>query len=108
MRINSIGTPVVIPPEQSLEVGASREVTRVEARNPGTGETVARPLPGSLLPVPPTGPVAVEAERRQQSRRGEDRRQGQVAVLIDTRVGQRRGQRRRAQDEALPSIDEEA
>jgi hypothetical protein len=107
MRINTIGTPVVIPPEQSLEVGASRAVNRVEARNPGAGEPAPRPLPGPVAPATQAPVVQGEAERRQQSRRAEDRRKRQVAVLIDTRVGQRRAQRRRAADDAPPSIDVE-
>jgi hypothetical protein len=107
MRINTIGAPVITPSDRSLEVGATRAVRPVEVRTPEPGETQARPLPA--IPAPAAQPLPAEAERRQQARRGEDRRQRQVAVLIDTRVGQRRAQRRRAQDEVLrASIDVEA
>jgi hypothetical protein len=108
MRINSVGTPVVTSPEQSAEVGAARAVRAVRARTPAPAETPANPVPAAPAPAAQSAPVLAEAERRQQSRRGEDRRKRQAPVLIDTRVGQRRAQRRRAQDEAPPSIDVEA
>ena len=105
MRINTVGTPVVTPPERSVEVTATSAVARVDARTPGAAGTPARPVPA---PVGEPVPVPVQAERRQQSRRGADRRQRQVAVLIDTRVAQRRAARRRAQDGAPDNIDVEA
>ena len=110
MRINTVGAPPVTIPEQSLEVGPARAARPVEQRSPGAGEAPARPLPGTLpVPVPPTVPGAREAERRQDDvRRGEDRRKRQVPVLIDTRVGERRAKRRRAADDAPPSVDVKA
>jgi hypothetical protein len=105
MRINSIGTPLVFPPEPSVEVGASRAVTPVQARTPGQqGEPRPMPVPAPLVAP---APARID-ERRQQVRRGEDRRTRQVAVLIDTRVGQRRAQRRRAGDDPAASIDVKA
>ena len=86
MRINTIGTPVVTLPERTLQVGGARAVIPVEARNPGTGEAAARAAAGApILPDAPASAV-VEQERRQQVRRGEDRRKHQVAVLIDRLV----------------------
>jgi hypothetical protein len=106
VRINTVGTPVVTLPEQSLEVGATRAITPVQARNPGAAELT--PRPAAALPSAQVAPAPVEVERRQQVRRGEDRRKRQVAVLIDTRVGQRRAVRRRTEDEPPSSIDVEA
>jgi hypothetical protein len=80
----------------------------VEARNPGAGEATPRALPAAPVPAAAPDQAAVEVERRQQVRRGEDRRKRQIAVLIDTRVGQRRAVSRRLQDAAPSSIDVEA
>jgi hypothetical protein len=104
VRINTIGTPLVTRPDSPLQVEQTRAVTPVQARSPGTGESSPAPLPERA----PVAAVAVQAERRQQVRRGEERRTRQVAVLIDTRVAERRAARRRAQDDAPPSIDIEA
>lgn len=105
MRINTIGTPVVTRPEASRAVGAAGAITPVQPRTPGSGGAQQQPVPQG--PAPVAQPVSVPAERRQQVRRGDDRRKRQLPVLIDTRVGQRRAQRRRAQDEAPSSIDVE-
>jgi hypothetical protein len=107
MRINTIGTPLVTRPEDSLQVGAAPVATPVRARTSGAGEMLERPAPlPAATGYAPAEPAIIE--RRQQSRRGEDRRKRQIAVLIDTRVAQRRVTRRRAQDEVPASIDLEA
>jgi hypothetical protein len=106
VRINTIGTPLVTRPDSSLQVGETPAVTPVQARSPRTGESSPAPLPAPERA--PVATVSVQAERRQQVRRGEERRTRQLAVLIDTRVAERRAVRRRAQDEAPPSIDIEA
>jgi hypothetical protein len=108
MRINTIGTPVVTQPERSPEVGATRPVSPVQERTPQPGQSSPRPALATPAPGAPLMPVVpAEAERRREVRRGKDRRKQQVAVLVDTRVAQRRAKRRRAQDAALPSIDVE-
>jgi hypothetical protein len=106
VRINTIGTPLVTRPDSPLHVGETRAVTPAQARAPGAGESLPAPLPAPERS--PGAVVPVQADRRQQVRRGEERRTRQVAVLIDTRVAERRAVRRRAQDEAPPSIDIEA
>lgn len=109
MRINTIGTPLVTVPEASPEVGAPRALTSVQGRAPGSQGAQQLPVPRAQAAAPAALlPVTAQAERRGQVRRGEERRRRQVSVLIDTRVGQRRAQRRRAQDEAPPSVDVEA
>ena len=110
MRINTVGTPPISPPEQSVEVAAARAARPVEQRSPGGGQTSAPTQPGTLPARPqPAAPVVRPVERRQEDgRRGEDRRKRQVPVIIDTRVGERRAQRRRAADEAPPSVDVKA
>jgi hypothetical protein len=104
MRVNTIGTAPVTPPEVRPEVGATRPVAPVGAQTP-------RP---EVPPVPASAPRAEPAqasaatERRRSARRADDRRKKQVPVLIDTRVTQRRKGRRRAADAAPSNIDIEA
>jgi hypothetical protein len=101
MRISTIGTPVVRPPEPGMEVEATRGVRPIDPRTPGAAAALPRPAA-----EPAVGVAAVEqAERRREARRSEDRRKRQVAVLIDTRVAERRTLRRRGDDAAPPSID---
>lgn len=102
MRINTVDTPIVTPPEVRPDVGGARAIAPVDPQTPG---------PAVPFRVPGTSgeePQAPFVDRRRADRRGEDRRQRQVAVLIDTRVSQRRIDRRRTQDEPPPSIDTEA
>ena len=104
MRVDTIGTPPVTPPEVRPQVGATRGVAPVGAQTP-------RP---EVPPVPVSAPRAEPAqaraavERRSGARRADDRRKKQVPVLIDTRVTQRRRGRRRAVDAAPSNIDIEA
>ena len=106
MRLNSVPPNIVNRPDTFGVVGG---VSGTQADGPQTPR-----LSGGVRPLPlaPEGPAPVEreptTERRQSRRRGDDRRTKQVPVLIDTRVAQRRTQRRRGQDEAPPSIDLEA
>ena len=104
MRINNVGPQVVIRP------GVRDSVDQVRATSPVSAQSAsayagARILVESMEPQP-VAPVV--QERRQAPRRTEDRRKQQVAVTIDTRVGQRRNVRRWADDEAATTIDVEA
>jgi hypothetical protein len=107
MRVDTIGTAPVTPPEVRPGVGATRAVAPVSAQTP---RREVRPVPGSApraeaLQTPPT----TRDERRKDERRGDERRKRQLPVLIDTRVGPRRRGRRRTAD-AAPStnVDTEA
>jgi len=104
MRINNIGTPVVVPPEASPQVGAVRGIGNAGQQTPG-------------VPVAPRGtpaarqeraPPPTAAERRETARRSDDRRKQQTPVLIDTRVSQRRRKRRRTLDAPPGSVDVDA
>ncbi len=104
MRINAIGTPPLTAPEVRSELGAAPRVNPVDSRPQGPpGAQPLLPLPGGSEPVL----QPVQGDRRSAERRGTERRQRQVPVLIDTRVSQRRVQRRRAEDEPPASIDVE-
>jgi hypothetical protein len=105
MRINAIGTPPLTVPEVRSELGAAPRVNPVDPR-PQTPPGAQPLLPLPEISEPVLQPV--QAERRGVERRATDRRQRQVPVLIDTRVSQRRVQRRRAEDEPPASIDVEA
>jgi hypothetical protein len=103
MRVNTVGTAPVTPPEVRPDVGATRGVATVSAQTP---RSEVPPVPAS---APRAEPVqAPTTERRHNARRGDDRRKQQLPVLIDTRVAQRRRARRRAADAAPSNVDTEA
>jgi hypothetical protein len=101
MRINNVGPQVVISPE------VRSAVDQVRATQP-VGAQAASAYTGGRILVETMevrqAPPVIE-ERRQAPRRGIERRQQQAAVTIDTRVGERRVTRRRANDEPANSID---
>ena len=101
MRINNVGPQVVIAPEVRGSVDQVRATAPVNSQ---TASTYAggRILVEEMQAQPAAPPVQ---ERRQAPRRADDRRKQQVAVTIDTRVAQRRMERRRADDEPLTTID---
>ena len=104
MRLNAVPPTIATLPEIRSQVGDVRPTTPIGPQTPRPG---ANPLP----PAPPRSeplPQAPAAERRQLSRRGQERRKQQLPVLIDTRVAERRRRPRRASDDALPAIDLEA
>ena len=104
MRINNVGPQVVIAPDVRGSVDQVRATAPVSPQSPSTytgGRIVIEAL--QQQPAPP--PVQ---ERRQLPRRGAERRKQQVTVTIDTRVGDRRVLRRRADDEPPTSIDVQA
>jgi len=101
MRINNVGPQVVVPPEVRASVD---QVRATQAINP---EAIAvysggRPIVEPMAPQPVPAPVQ---ERRQGSRRSDERRKQQIPVLIDTRVSERRVQSRRLDDGPPRSID---
>jgi hypothetical protein len=103
MRINQISTPLVTRPE----VEGPAEVTPatpVDAIEPGAypGGRIVGERSEALAPPPRV------VRRRPETRRTAERRKTQEPVLIDTRVAQRRTERRRAQDDAPASVDVEA
>ena len=107
MRINVTPPPVVAVPEVDFPavVDGVRAVAPVSARGGGAGP------PGSQGPVGETEQAVrdatQDARRPGPDRRGGERRQRQVPVLIDTRIGPDRRQRaRRGEDEPPPpSVD---
>ena len=103
-RINNIGTPAVVPPERSPQVGAVRGTTPIGQQTSGT----PAPAPAAPAASGEAAPPPSASERRQLSRRGPDRRTRQVPVLIDTRVSQRRKKRRRNLDTPPDSVDVDA
>ena len=104
MRINNVGPQVVIAPDVRGSVDQVRATAPVSPQSPST-YAGGRIVIETLQQQQPAQPVQ---ERRQFPRRGAERRKQQVAVTIDTRVGERRLVRRRADDEPPPSIDVEA
>jgi hypothetical protein len=108
MRVDTIGTAPVTPPEVRPDVGATRAVAPVGAQTP---RREVRAVPGSApreeaLQAPATSER--RRDDRRDDRRGDERRKRQLPVLIDTRVGQRRRGRRRTADAAPSNIDTEA
>ena len=104
MRINNVGPQVVIAPDVRGSVDQVRATAPVSPQSASTyagGRIVIEAV--QQEPAPP--PVQ---ERRQFPRRGAERRKQQVTVTIDTRVGDRRVLRRRADDEPPTSIDVQA
>ena len=102
MRINNVGPQVVIAPEvrgSVDQVRATAPVSSQAASSYAGGRILVESMPAQPAPPPPV------QERRQAPRRADERRKQQVAVTIDTRVAQRRMERRRADDEPLPTID---
>jgi hypothetical protein len=107
MRINATPPLVVAVPEAEVPtiIDGIRPVRPVSA---GIGGAVP---PGSQGPVGETEraprQAIQEARRAREDRRGGERRQRQVPVLIDTRTGPDRRQRaRREEDEPPPpSVD---
>jgi hypothetical protein len=104
VRINNVGPQVVVPPEVRGPVDEVRATRPVNAQG-------AAAYSGARILVETTGALPTQAvihERRATPRRSDERRKRQLPVLIDTRVGERRTVRRRADDEPAPSIDVEA
>jgi len=101
VRINAVPPSIVTAPELAPQVG---DVPRTAAIGPQTPSAA-----GYVLQTPaaqqPLQPATGAGERRLLARRSEDRRKRQVAVLLDLRVGRRRTNRRRADDEAPSSVD---
>lgn len=104
MRLNIAPQSGVTPTETRPRVGAVRAAKPVGPQTAGSGATAPASTESAKVPAAPV-PVA---ERRAGGRRGNDRRQNRVAVLIDTRVGDRRKRRRRVSDEAPAAVDLEA
>jgi hypothetical protein len=104
MRINNIGPQVVVAPE------VRGSVDGVRATQPVNSQAAAAYSGGRILvesmELQPAQTVI--EERRQAARRADDRRRKQAAVLIDTRVSQRRTARRRANDGPPGAVDIQA
>jgi hypothetical protein len=106
MRLNAVPPAIVTPPEVRSQVGGVTGTRAVGAHASGSTIAVpARPGPQAAAPEPAG---ASASERRQLERRSDERRKRQVPVLLDMRVGPRRTGRRRADDDAPPSIDVKA
>jgi hypothetical protein len=73
-----------------------------------SGSAIVMPARPTAEQAPPAQVQEPAGERRQLERRSEDRRKRQLPVLLDMRVGPRRTNRRRADDEAPLSIDTKA
>jgi hypothetical protein len=103
MRLNAVPPSIVTPPEVRSEVGGVAGTRAIGAHASGSAIVMpARPTPEQAPPAQVQEPAV---ERRQLERRSEDRRKRQLPVLLDMRVGPRRTNRRRADDETPPSID---
>jgi hypothetical protein len=105
MRLNAV------PPSSVTRPGASSEVGEVAA-----ARSIGAQASGAVLATP-QGPSEQSAaaqtqaptvERRRLGRRGDDRREQKLPILLEMRVGPRRTARRRAGDEAPPSVDTKA
>jgi hypothetical protein len=105
MRINTVEPSIVRRPDEGAQPGGVSAVNRIGAQPAGSPEGQARPIRTRSIATIAPEPAG---ERRQFSRRGDDRRKKQLPVLIDTRVDQRRTNRRRGEDEAPPSVDIQA
>lgn len=109
MKINAPPPPVFTVPDAPTigPVDAARAIAPVDAGNRGAGD-LAR-MYERLPPAPPGTPWQGLVERRAQEvmRRGEERRQRQLPVMIDTRTGRDRRQaaRRLADDARRRAID---
>ena len=94
MRINAPPPPVFTVPETPTigPVDGTRTVAPVDGGNRGAGD-LAR-MYERVPPEPPGTPWQGLVERRAQEvmRRGEERRQRQLPVMIDTRTGRERRQ----------------
>ena len=115
MRINFV-TPSIVgrraTSPQPTEVGSA---SRVGAQTTGVPENPALPsrvgldaVVSNVTAANVTVATDPSVDRRQSRRRGNDRRKQQVAVLIDTRVDQRRNSHRRDEDDAPRRVDTQA
>jgi hypothetical protein len=105
MRLNAVPPSSITRPEVSAEVGGVAATHAIGSR--GAGATVVvteRPAEQSAPAQTPAPPV----DRRGNERRGDERRKQKLPILLEMRVGPRRTGRRRAGDEAAPSIDTKA
>jgi len=102
VRINSAPPPVFTVPETPTigPVDATRAIAPVDGGNRGAGD-LAR-MYERVAPEPPGTPWQGLVERRAQEvkRRGDERRQRQVPVMIDTRTGRDRRQAARREADA--------
>ncbi|PWT74727.1 MAG: hypothetical protein C5B46_03585 [Proteobacteria bacterium] len=104
MRINDPPLINVSRPDARGPLGGVAPAAPVTAQSPTPQTPQATPAERTEVQAP-----VPQVERRQNARRGTERRQRQVNVTLNTRVGQRRTSQRRAEDgEAPPSIDVEA
>jgi len=102
VRINAPPPPVFTVPDGPAigPVGEARSVAPVDGGSRGAGD-LAR-MYERLPPEPPGTPWQGLVERRAQEmmRRGEERRQRELPVMIDTRTGRDRRQAARRQADA--------
>ncbi len=111
MRLNAVPPSIVTPPEVRSEVGGVAGTRAIGAHASGSAIVMpARPAAEQAPPAQVQEPAGErrQLERRSEDRRSEDRRKRQLPVLLDMRVGPRRTNRRRADDEAPLSIDTKA
>jgi len=106
MRLNAVPPSIVTPPEVRSEVGGVAGTRAIGAH--ASGSAIVMPARPAAEQAPPAQVQEPAGERRQLERRSEDRRKRQLPVLLDMRVGPRRTNRRRADDEAPLSIDTKA
>jgi hypothetical protein len=102
MMINDTRPVIIIPPEPRGPLAGVAAGSAVGAQ---AGNAAPEAVP--VGDQPPASAQIVE-ERRQFARRAAERRKQKLQVLMDTRVSQRRGARRRAADEPSRSVDIEA
>jgi len=105
MRLNTVSPSSVTRPEVSAQVGGVAATHAIGSR--GAGATVVVTQGPAEQSAPAQAP-APPAERRRVERRSEERRKQKLPILLEMRVGPRRTGRRRAGDEAAPSIDTKA
>jgi hypothetical protein len=103
MRLNAVPPSIVTPPEARSEVSGVAGTRAIGAH--ASGSAIVMPARPAAEGAPPAQVQEPAGERRQLERRSEDRRKRQLPVLLDMRVGPRRTNRRRADDETPPSID---
>ena len=105
MRLNAVPTSSVTQPDMRSEVGGVAATRAIGSQ--GASATPVVPQGPAEQSAPAQTPVPA-AERRGIERRGGERRKQKLPTLLDMRVGPRRTGRRRASDEAPPSVDTKA
>ncbi len=105
MRLNAVPPSNVSQPGAGSEIGGIASARAIGAQGSGASLIVRQEPPEPGVPAQTQAPAV---ERRRLGRRGDERRKQKLPILLEMRVGPRRTGRRRASDEAPPSVDTKA